>query len=167
MFWYWFFAGPALALAVLSLRGERRRAAYILRTLSEPAKDLPPASVIVPLKGPEEGLRENLEALASLDYPDYELVVAARSAADIPPGVLPRRLKVTLAHGADANTAEKIQNLAAAVRATRRRSRILAFADSDVRVTRRWLRALAAPLAEPGVGAVTGYRWFLPAPPTF
>ena len=35
----------------------------------------------------------------SLDYPDYELLVAARSAADIPPGVLPRRARVVLAHG--------------------------------------------------------------------
>jgi cellulose synthase/poly-beta-1,6-N-acetylglucosamine synthase-like glycosyltransferase len=34
-------------------------------------------------------------------------------------------------------------------------------------VSRGWLRALVAPLAEPGVGASTGYRWFLPEPPDF
>jgi cellulose synthase/poly-beta-1,6-N-acetylglucosamine synthase-like glycosyltransferase len=60
-----------------------------------------------------------------------------------------------------------VQNLQVAVRATRKRSQILAFADSDGRVTRRWLRALAAPLGEPGVGAATGYRWFIPVPPAF
>jgi len=43
-------------------------------------------------------------------------------------------------------------------------SRVFAFADSDGRVTRGWLRALVAPLAEPGVGASTGYRWFTPQP---
>jgi hypothetical protein len=59
-----------------------------------------------------------------------------------------------LAHGDDRHTAEKVQNLQVAVRAARKRSQILAFADSDGRVTRRWLRALAAPLGEPGVGAV-------------
>ena len=53
------------------------------------------------------------------------------------------------------------------MRATRTASKILAFADSDTRVSARWLRALAAPLSEPGVGASTGYRWFLPEPPTF
>jgi ceramide glucosyltransferase len=167
VFWYWVFVGPALLLALLSLRGEHGRAAYVATRLSEEPAYLPPASVIVPVKGQDEGLRENLAALAALDYPDYELIVTARSAADIPPGVLPPRVRVVLAHGADPETSEKIQNLMAAVRATRQVSEILAFADSDTRVTARWLRALAAPLADPAVGASTGYRWFLPEPPTF
>jgi hypothetical protein len=105
--------------------------------------------------------------LASLDYPDYELIVVAHSASDIPPGVLPGRVKVVLACGADPDTGEKVQNLQAAVRAARKRSEIFAFADSDGRPTRGWLRALAAPLDEPGVGASTGYRWFMPQPATF
>ncbi|MBZ5618720.1 MAG: glycosyltransferase [Acidobacteriia bacterium] len=167
MFWYWFFVGPALLLAFLSLRGEWKRAAYVAGRLSESPDSLPPASVIVPVKGEDEGLRENLASLASLDYPDYELIVVAHSAADIPAGVLPHRVRIVLAHGDDPNTGEKVQNLAAAVRAARKSSQILAFADSDGRVTRRWLRALAAPLAEPDVGASTGYRWFAPEPPTF
>ena len=164
---YWFLAGPALLLAALSLRGERKRAAYVARRLAERPKDLPPATVIVPVKGYDEGLRENLEALAALDYPDYELIVTAHSAGDIPAGVLPARVKVVLAHGTDPAGAEKIQNLTAAVRAARKHSRVLAFADSDGRVSRGWLRALVAPLEEPGVGASTGYRWFLPDPPDF
>ena len=167
VFLYWFFAGPALLLALLSLRGERKRAEYVAGRLAEQPGRLPPASVIVPVKGNDEGLRENLAALAALDYPDYELIITAHSAADIPPGVLPGRAKVVLANGGDPGTSEKIQNLLAAVRATRRRSEILAFADSDGRVTARWLRSLAAPLDEPGVGASTGYRWFLPEPPDF
>ncbi len=167
MFWYWLFAGPALLLAFLSLRGERKRAAYMEERLSETPEYLPPASVIVPVKGHDQGLRENLAALASLDYPDYELIIVARAAADIPGGVLPRRAKIVLAHRYDPDTGEKVQNLQVAVRATRKASTILAFADSDGRVTKRWLRALAAPLADPGVGASTGYRWFTPQPPTF
>jgi hypothetical protein len=43
----------------------------------------------------------------------------------------------------------------------------LAFADSDGRPQARWLRALVAPLLEEGVGASTGFRWFLPAPADF
>jgi ceramide glucosyltransferase len=167
VFWYWLFTGPALLLALLSLRGERQRAAYVAGRLAQNPGRLPPASVIVPVKGEDEGLRENLAALAALDYPDYELIVAARGAADIPAGVLPRRVKVVLAHSHDPQSGEKVQNLLAAVRATRKSSEIFAFADSDGRVPRGWLRALAAPLEEPGVGASTGYRWFTPEPPAF
>jgi cellulose synthase/poly-beta-1,6-N-acetylglucosamine synthase-like glycosyltransferase len=167
VFLYWFFAGPALLLAALSLRGERKRADYVARRLAERPQHLRPATVIVPVKGYEEGLRENLGALAALDYPDYELIVTALSAGDIPPGVLPARVKVVLAHATDAGSSEKIQNLMAAVRAARKRSQVLAFADSDGRVTSGWLRALVAPLDEPGVGASTGFRWFVPDPPDF
>ncbi len=167
MFWYWFFVGPALLLALISLRGERKRAAYFESRLSETSASLPPATVIVPVKGEDDGLRENLAALASLDYPDYELIIVAHSADDIPGGVLPRKARIVLAHGDDPNTGEKVQNLAAAVRMARKRSQILAFADSDGHVSSSWLRALAAPLSEPNVGASTGYRWFAPEPPTF
>ncbi len=167
MFWYWFFVAPAILLAFLSLRGERKRAAYVERRLAEKPAELPPASVIVPLKGPDEGLRENLAALAALDYPDYELIVCAHSAGDIPPVMLPAHVKVVLVESDDPETGEKVQNLTAAVRAARKHSRILAFADSDGRPTPRWLRALAAPLAEEGVGATTGFRWFTPVPPGF
>jgi cellulose synthase/poly-beta-1,6-N-acetylglucosamine synthase-like glycosyltransferase len=167
MNWYWLFAVPAILLAFLSLRGERKRAAYVADRLAAAPGTLPPATVIVPVKGEDEGLRENLAALANLDYPDYELLVAARVAVDIPPGVLPSRAKVVLSHAEESETAEKIQNLLVAVRVSRKKSEILAFADSDGRVNRGWLKALAAPLAEEGVGASTGYRWFTPVPPDF
>jgi len=172
VWWFWFFAGPALALAFLSLRGERKRAAYVAGELAAtpPAdmdRDLPPATVIVPVKGNDPGLRENLAALAAQEYPDYELIVVAHCAADIPPGVLPARARVVLAHAREPSTAEKVLNLRTAVRFARRDSLVLAFADSDGRVSRTWLRALAAPLAGARVGAATGYRWFAPEPPDF
>jgi len=164
---YWLFAGPALLLAVLSLRGERKRSAYVQRRLAQTATTLPPATVIVPVKGFDEGLRENLAALAALDYPDYELIVAAQAAGDIPSGVLPVRCKVVLAPGIMPDSSEKVQNLLGAVRAARKRTQVFAFADSDGRPTPGWLRALVTPLEDPGVGAVTGYRWFLPDPSDF
>src|SRR6266542_3526828 len=43
---YWFFVGPSLLLALLSLRGERKRAAYVAERLATPAQQLPPATVI-------------------------------------------------------------------------------------------------------------------------
>jgi len=164
LLWCWLIAGSAVVLALASLRGGRRRAAYMKGRLAERAGTLPPATVVVPVKGEDYGLRENLAALASLDYPDCELIVCAQCAADIPAGVLPRRTKVVLAHGGSPEASEKVQNLAAGASAARHISAIYAFADSDARVTAGWLRALAAPLGERGVGASTGYRWFMPEP---
>jgi cellulose synthase/poly-beta-1,6-N-acetylglucosamine synthase-like glycosyltransferase len=166
--WFWFFAGPALALALLSLRGERKRAAYVAGELAKPAPAAPPsATVIVPVKGDDPGLRENLAALAAQDYPDYELIVVAHAAADIPAGVLPSRAHVVLSHAEESGTGEKVLNLRTAVRFARKDSQVLAFADSDGRVAPGWLRALAAPLGDKSVGASTGYRWYAPERPDF
>ena len=172
MLWFWFFAGPALALAFLSLRGERKRAAYVAGQLAEASRPdlgaaLPPATVIVPVKGGDPGLRENLAALAAQDYPDYELIVVAHCAADIPAGVLPARVRVVLAHAEESGTGAKVLNLRTGVRFARKDSALFAFADSDGRVSRTWLRALASPLADRRVGATTGYRWYAPEPPDF
>src|SRR5260370_37170631 len=101
-FWFWFFVGPAIALAFLSLRGEKKRARYVESRLTAvaPPDGWPRVTVIVPVKGPDEGLRENLASLATLDYPSYELIVTARTAADIPPGVLPDRVQLVIrSHG--------------------------------------------------------------------
>lgn len=167
MLWFWFLAAPAILLALLSLRKEGVRAQYAAAQLRAEPRAFPPVSVIVPVKGADPGLRENLAALASLDYPNYELIIVARTAEDIPPSVLPSAVKIVLAQGSEPETGEKIQNLLAAVRATRKPSEVFAFADSDGLPGKRWLRALVAALECPGVGAATGYRWFAPGAPTF
>lgn len=168
-FWFWFFVGPAIVLAFLSLRGEKKRAQYVESRLAaaDPATVWPHVSLIVPVKGPDEGLRENLASLASLDYPTYELIVTARTAADVPAGVLPSGVKLVVGTEAEPGASEKIQNLNAALRLAARHSTVFAFADSDGRAPREWLRALVTPLTEQGVGASTGYRMYLPAPPDF
>ena len=173
MWWFWFFAGPALLLAFLSLRGERKRAAYVSRTAcGSPPADLPPATVIVPVKGEDHGLRENLAALAAQDYPDYELIVVAHCAADIPAGALPNAC--ARGAGARGRARHRREGAEPADRRPIRRARtreLFAFADSDGRVSRdlaaraggaagsRWRRAAWAPR--------TGYRWFAPEPPDF
>lgn len=167
MILFWALVIPALALSVLAYRGEAARIRYIKRTLPEPdTGEFPPATVIVPVKGEDDGLKKNLAALATLDYPDYELIVAARAAGDIPEGVLPPKAKTVYA-AAGGGSSEKIENLLAAIAASRAESGIYAFADSDGCVRPGWLRALAAPLRRKEVGASTGYRWYIPRHPDF
>jgi cellulose synthase/poly-beta-1,6-N-acetylglucosamine synthase-like glycosyltransferase len=160
---------PAVLLAAFSWRGERDKFRYYRERLHDQAQStfLPPVSLIIPVKGHDEGLQENLAALAGLDYPDYELIIAARAPADIPVGVVPTAARVVFSEGKPAEAAEKLQNLLAALRVARPRTEVLAFADSDGRVSRGWLRALVAPLAEAGVGGATGYRVYLPEPAGF
>ena len=168
MFWFWLFVGPALVLAVLSLRGERKRARFVAeRLVPHGDANLPPATVIVPLEGAEEDLRENLAALVSLDYPDFELIVAVRTARVIPPAVLPSRVIVVLGGAGEMGGSDRIKNLSAGVRVSRKRTQIFAFATGGGRVSKNWLRALAAPLADPDVAASTGYCWYTPEPPDF
>lgn len=166
---FWLLVGGALLLGLRAVAGLHRSAAYYRRKLADAGQTayLPSVALIVPVKGPEEGLRENLASLASLDYPDYELIVAARSAADIPAGVTPPRARVVLAGEAEPGTGEKIHNLIAAIRHAAAAAEVFAFADSDGRVSSGWLRALVAPLADPVTGASTGYRCHLPDPPDF
>ncbi|MCX6625289.1 MAG: glycosyltransferase, partial [Acidobacteria bacterium] len=161
MVWFWAVVAPAVALAVVSLRGERRRLEWVREVEANRGEWLP-ATVIVPVKGPEVGLSENLAALAALDYPDYELIVSIREPADLPEGVAPPTARLVIGGASGEGTGEKIQNLLAAIRAARPGSGVFAFADSDVRVNRGWLRSLVAALDVPGAGASTGYRWHTP-----
>lgn len=162
----WFVICVAVLLSLASLRGESARAAYYQEQLAKQNDGpTPPATVIVPVKGFDEGLAANLAALATLDYPDYELIVAARSIDDVDERCLPAPARLVLAGSRDASTGEKINNLLAAIAASRPESTILAFADSDGRVQPQWLRALVTALHTEGAGAATGYRWHIPNPP--
>jgi hypothetical protein len=156
----------ALALAARSLAALWRNGAYYAERLADRSQScyLPRVTLIVPVKGPEEGLAENLHSLAAQDYPAYQLIVTARQAEDVPPGVLPETARLVLAGDGDASTGEKINNLIAAIREAEPEAEVFAFADSDGRVEAGWLRALVAPLAEAGVGASTGYRVYVPEP---
>jgi len=168
VFWFWLVAGPALALAIFALRGERKRAHFVAeRLVPDPEKPTPPVTIVTSIEGADRALRDNVSALATQDYPNYELIVAARSAADIPPDVLPSGVTVVLLGTKKAGDDVRAENLLAGVQAARKRSEILAFADAYGRVSPQWLRALVRPLTEANVGVSTGFWWFAPEPPDF
>jgi ceramide glucosyltransferase len=178
-FLFWFFVAPAAFAALFSIRMGRRYLEYVEAEMQEPAGEEaagdeddppvpyhPPASLIVPVKGLDHDLAENLRSLASQDYPDFELIVVCRSASDealrVARLALGAKARLVLSDQPPDDTGEKVHNLQHAVRLARLESEVFVFADSDGQVTPGWLRALVSPLADESIGATTGFRWYFP-----
>jgi ceramide glucosyltransferase len=129
--------------------------------------------LLAPCKGIDVGLAENLRPLLEQDYTNYEVVFLVESADDPAcetigrligaGGRVPVRLLVT---GKATDTGQKVHNLMAGTADLPRDVEILAFVDSDARPHPAWLRLLVQRLDAPGAAAATGYRWFVPTPPS-
>jgi ceramide glucosyltransferase len=170
-----FYCVAALVLlqSALSLRGGVGYLAFFRRELnSSRALYMPFASVFVPCRGLDQGLRANLAALFRQHYPAYELLFISDSADDEAlalarqlssefEGESVARVRFVVAGRARAE-GQKVHNLLTALKEVDESSEVFVFVDTDARVRADWLRSLVAPLAEAGVGAATGYRWFLP-----
>jgi cellulose synthase/poly-beta-1,6-N-acetylglucosamine synthase-like glycosyltransferase len=172
---FYFFAALVVLQSLVSLRGGVRWLALFRREL-EARRPLymPRASVVVPCRGVDQGLRENLAALFAQHYPAYELVFVSDRAED-PALAVAERLSRELAveeagmprarfvvAGRASECGQKVHNLRAAVAECDPSSEVFVFVDTDARPRADWLRALVAPLEDKRVGAATGYRWFLP-----
>jgi len=155
-FLFWLFVVPAGAAALVSVRTGQRYREYVEGELrgpelgmpgdeegahegegegeGEPKADyLPAVSLILPLKGLDNDLAENIKSLAEQDYPDFELLIVSRDATD--PAVqaartlLGDRARFIVAGAPPEGTGEKVHNLAVAVDQLRPESSVLAFAD--------------------------------------
>jgi ceramide glucosyltransferase len=83
MFVFYFFAAVAIWLGVISLRGGLRFRSYVRNEIAQPASDFTPfVSVIVPFRGVDQNLKENIGALFDQCYPAYEIVFVTDRADD-------------------------------------------------------------------------------------
>jgi cellulose synthase/poly-beta-1,6-N-acetylglucosamine synthase-like glycosyltransferase len=130
-------------------------------------------ALFVPCKGVDLELEESLHTLLRQDYGNYEVTFIVESPDD-PAYAMVRR--VTDAHpqadwgviiaGEASSSGQKVHNLLAATENLPPDVEYLAFVDSDARPNHYWLRALVSELVRKEVGAVTGYRWFVPRQPS-
>jgi ceramide glucosyltransferase len=134
--------------------------AHFGRRGREQAPGQPPVTLLVPLRGAEPLLEENLRAFAEQNYPELQLVlgvahaddpalpIARRVAAALPE----RRIDIDVGEVAGARN-PKLANVLSMMRLVRHTTLILA--DSDTRVDPDYVRAVTAPLQTPEIGAVT------------
>lgn len=121
---------------------------------------LPPVSILKPLKGVDPEIWESFRSHCEQDYPDFELIFGV-SDPDDPAIELVRRLQSEYPNRQIKlmvcpkilGTNVKVSNLAQVLPAARHE--ILLVNDSDIRVPRDYLRRVVPPLADPSVGLVT------------
>jgi len=119
-----------------------------------------PVTVLKPLRGDDGHLYENLRSFCVQDYPTYEVIFGVRDGRDPAVAVVERLMReipdIDLRLVVDERTVgtnPKINNVANLVGHAKHDALILA--DSDMRVTPDYLRAVVAPLEDPAVGLVT------------
>jgi ceramide glucosyltransferase len=129
----------------------------------------PPLSVLKPLHGTEPDLAQHLAQFFRQDYPAYEILFCARTATDAGLAIarqvaakhpsVPARFLVS---GEPAFANAKVASLDLMAQAAQHP--LLIISDSDVCVGPEYLRAVAAPFADPAVGLVTCPYRGVPAP---
>ncbi len=160
---------------IVQSRAFSRLFAYVEREIDQQhGQYLPPVSVILPCKGLDPGFKDNLKKLLNQDYvkdgqaqfeviftvaaqddPAYEAIEEVRRSID------QVKTKLVVA-GVNSQRGQKINNQLAALKVMSASTEAIVFVDSDVIARDNMLRHLVAPLSESGVGATTGYRFYIP-----
>ena len=169
MYVYYFLAAVSCWFGIQSLLNGFRFAAYVRRETSRPLPDFHPfVSLIVPGRGLEPGLADNLQTLLTQDYPAYEVLFVFDREDDPALEVVEQLTKTSrvatkiVIAGPATDSGQKVHNLRVAVSRIDQQSEVLVFVDTDARPESRWLRQLVAPLSDEKLGASSGYRWFVP-----
>lgn len=140
-----------------------------------PGRPLPKAAIVLSVRGADPRLDAVLAGLACQDYPEYLVSIVVDSRHDpawpiiramadrAKPGmfvVAVLRSRLETCSLKCAALAQALENLPADVTA-------VALIDGDTVPHPSWLADLVAALDEPGVGAATGNRWYVPREPAF
>ena len=169
---FYFFATISIYLGLLSLRGGVRFVGYLQKEVDKEPPDYAPfVTVFVPCRGVDEGLKENILSLFVQDYPAFEIIFVSDSADDRAFAIVEEArhefdqptgpVIQTIMAGPAIDSGQKVHNLRVAISAADPRSEVFVFTDTDARHQQFWLRFLVAPLFDSGIGATTGYRWFV------
>ena len=146
-------------LSMLAAASFRRHARQRL-SQAQPSSQLPPVSILKPLKGVDSDLWENFCSHCEQDYPKFQLIFGVSDPADPAVEVVhklrakyPRLAIELVVCDCILGTNIKVSNLAQMLPAARHE--FLLVNDSDIRVPPDYLRNVISPLADDSVGLVT------------
>ena len=150
-----------LVLALIATaRFKKNCEQYRRRSSGIPSVELPAVTIFKPVHGVEARLEENLSSFFLQDYPDFEIIIGARSADDA--GLLiARKLQQQFPHvtsrivvsGPPPWPNAKVYTLAQMIPLSR--NEYFVISDSDVRVGADFLRNVIPPLFDRKLGLVT------------
>ena len=160
-----------IAIKVILICGTLAANAYYLLSLvagfrffSRPGVGGPgallPVSVMIPLHGADFKAYQNYAELCRQDYPEYQLVFGVRDFGDLSVPIVekliadfPDRDIALVISDKTIGQNLKVSNLENML--TRVKHEQIVIVDSDIRVSRDYLRTVLAPLSDPRVGLVT------------
>ena len=134
---------------------------------------LPPAVLLLPVRGLDEGFDENVRAILRQSYPAYRIVVIGDREDEPALARLREVARDTLRVPVSSLVADpeglggKVNALRTALRGLGSGDEVVVFVDADIRPGPDWLRQLVQPLADVTVGVSTSFRWYVPARSTF
>jgi len=154
-----------LAVALLSCYGLYD----CISTLKPPPQiaSHPKVALIIPVRGAPPNFDLLWQSICSQTLAAGRVIFAVESENDpatqairaLPDGP-PRDIVIA---GPTALRAQKIHNLIAAIDDLSTEDEIVVFADADIVPDKDWLLRLVAPLSEPDIRIVSGYRWMIPS----
>lgn len=120
----------------------------------------PPISILKPVRGVDFATHENFSSFCRQSYPEHEILFCVNDLSDPAVPAIQRVMaefperRIRILSGAPRFGAnQKVNNLA--LLAKEAQYEILVQSDGDVRVGPHYLREMAAPFADPGVGVVS------------
>jgi len=169
---YLVIATGLLLISFKSLKGGFSFLTHFKNAIREkaPSESSPHVSVFIPVRGVDEGLKENINAIVNQNYPSFDVTVICDDMQDsaleeLSELIESKRLQLKITERVPTQSG-KISKLIGAVSSLSEDTEVIVFADSDARPGTQWLRSLVDALEEEGIGASTGYRWFFSSSPS-